>query len=102
MYAVFQAGGHQYKAQNGDVLTVDKIEGNEGDKVSFDKVLMLGGKKVAIGTPLVSGAKVTATIKKQFRDNKVLVFKYKRRKNYKKLHGHKQPLTSIEINEISG
>jgi large subunit ribosomal protein L21 len=102
MYAVIKAGGHQYRVQKGDELRVDFLKDvKEGDKVTFDQVVMVGGDKAAIGTPTVAGAKVEATVKKQDFDPKVKVFKYKRRKNYKRTRGHKQPVTLVEISEIS-
>lgn len=102
MYAVIKAGGHQYKVSQGDELTVDFIEGKkEGDTVTFDNVLMLGGENTVVGTPLVSGATVEATVKKQGHNPKILVFKFKRRKDYKRTKGHKQPVTILEINKIS-
>lgn len=100
-YAVFQAGGHQYRAKVGDKFSIDKIQGSVGDKISFDKVLLLNGEKgLELGKPFVAKAKVEATIKEQTRDKKVLVFKYKRRKNYKKTRGHKQDITVVEIANI--
>lgn len=100
MYAVIKAGGHQYRVKEGDVLQIDKLEGQAGDKVTFDKVLMVGGAKTTIGAPLVAGASVDATIKEQLRAPKIIVFKYKRRKNYKRTKGHKQPITTVEIGKI--
>jgi len=102
MYAVIKTGAHQYKVSKGDLIEIDKLEGAEGDSVTFDQVMLLGGGKTVIGDPLVKGASVKATIKRQFRDKKVLVFKYRRRKNYKKTAGHRQPLTTVEIGDISG
>lgn len=102
MYAVIKAGGHQYKVQQGEELTVDFLrDKKEGDKVTFDQVLMLGGDELVVGAPLVKGAKVEATVKQQGFNPKILVFKYKRRKNYKRTRGHKQPITVIEIDSIS-
>ncbi|NRA65162.1 MAG: 50S ribosomal protein L21 [Pseudobacteriovorax sp.] len=102
MYAVIKAGGHQYRVSQGDELTVDFLEGkSEGDQVTFDDVLLVGGEKTVVGAPLVSGAKVQATVKKQTRNPKILVFKFKRRKDYKRTKGHKQPVTVLEINNIS-
>ncbi len=102
MYAVVKAGGHQYKVTKGDVIDVDYIEGKSGDKVSFDKVLMLGGAKLNIGAPFISGAKVEAVIKEQKRNEKVYALRYTRRKNSKRIYGHRQPVTTIEISSISG
>ena len=100
MYAVINAGGHQYRVKEGESLQIDKIEGKEGDKVTFDKVLMVGGAKTTFGAPLISGATVEAKITEQSRAAKIIVFKYKRRKNYKKTRGHKQPITTVEIGKI--
>ena len=101
MYAVIKAGGHQYKVQEGDKITIDKMVGNEGDQVTFDNVLMIGGKKATIGAPLVNGASVEATIQGQGHGRKIIVFKYKRRKNYRRTKGHKQPLTTVKITKIN-
>ena len=104
MFAVFKAGGHQYRVQKGDEIEVDKLTGSEGDKVEFENVLMVGDSKGSpkVGSPFLSGAKVSAKIKKQARQPKILVFKYKRRKNYKRTKGHSQPVSLIEITGISG
>ncbi len=101
MYAVIKAGGHQYKVEEGNTLTVDYIEGNAGDKVNFDKVLALSGKQMVVGKPLVAGASVEAVIKNQTRLPKVIIFKYRRRKNYKRTRGHKQVVTQIEVTKIN-
>lgn len=101
MYAVIKAGGHQYKVSQGDELTIDYHEGKEGDKLTFDKVLMVKGETTVTGSPFVDGAQVEVEITKQLRDSKVLVFKYKRRKNYKRTKGHKQNLTMVKVNRIS-
>lgn len=102
MYAVIKAGGHQYKVSQGEELAIDFLgDKQEGDKVTFDQVLMLGGDQPTIGAPFVEGAKVEATVKKQTHNPKLLVFKFKRRKNYKRKKGHKQPITLVEITGIS-
>lgn len=101
MYAVFQTGAHQYTVKEGDVLTIDKIEGGAGDKITFDKVMLVGGKTSKIGAPLVDGASIEATIEEQTRNPKIIVFKYKRRKNYKKTRGHKQPVTVVKVGKIN-
>ena len=101
-YAVIQAGGHQYRVKEGDTLPIDKLDGQVGDKVRFDRVLLVQDDQgIQVGKPFLAKALVEATIKEQKRDKKVLVFKYKRRKNYKKMRGHKQPLTVVEIGKIS-
>ena len=99
MFAVIKSGGHQYRVNQGDEITVDKLLGKEGDKVTFDKVMLVGNK---VGAPLVSGAKVEGTIKSQFRGEKLHVFKYKRRKNYKRTKSHRQDYTKVTIGKISG
>ncbi len=96
-FAIFQTGGKQYRVQNGDTIKVEKINA-DGD-IEFDKVLMLGDK---IGNPYVAGARVIATVVEQKRDDKVLVFKKKRRQNYRRTRGHRQYLTVLKIKEIKG
>lgn len=102
MYAVIEAGAHQYRVKEGETLKVDKILGKKGDSVQFDKVLMVSkGDNPSVGAPYVEKASVEAVIKEQIRDPKVVVFKFKRRKNYKKKRGHKQQVTVLEINKIN-
>lgn len=96
-FAIFQTGGKQYRVQNGDTIKVEKI--NADKDVEFDKVLMVGDK---IGNPYVEGARVIATVVEQKRDDKVLVFKKKRRQNYRRTRGHRQYLTVLKIKEIKG
>lgn len=101
MYAVIKTGGKQYKVEEGTVLQVEKLEQNEGDKIEFNDVLMYSdGENVTLGNPLVENAIVKAEIIKQAKDKKVLVFKYKRRKGYRKMRGHRQLFTEIKINSI--
>lgn len=102
MYAVFKTGGKQYRVAKGDVLRVEKLPGNVGDTVAFDHVLMIGGDAVKVGTPMVKGAKVEAKITAQDRAKKIIVFKFRRRKNYRRKAGHRQPFTALEIVGISG
>jgi large subunit ribosomal protein L21 len=103
MYAVIKTGGKQYRVANGDKLRVEKLPGNVGDKVTFGEVLLVGaGESVKIGAPLVSGAKVEATITAQDRTKKIVIFKFRRRKNYHRKAGHRQPFTAVEINSITG
>jgi large subunit ribosomal protein L21 len=96
-FAIFQTGGKQYRVQEGDVIKVEKI--NAEKDVEFDKVLMIGD---TIGNPYVEGARVIATVVEQKRDDKVLVFKKKRRQNYRRTKGHRQYLTVLKIKEIKG
>ena len=101
MYAVIKTGGKQYKVEEGDILRVEKLEAQKGDTVTFDDVLLIGGDEYAIGTPTVSGASVSASVVRQFRDKKIIVFKMKRRKRYRKTQGHRQYLTEVRITKIS-
>ena len=95
MYAVIKTGGKQYRLSEGDTLRIEKLPGNVGDVISFDQVLLVGGDSLKIGAPLVAGAKVEAKITAQDRDKKVVVFKFRRRKNYRRKAGHRQPYTAI-------
>jgi large subunit ribosomal protein L21 len=102
MYAVIKTGGKQYKVEEGTVLQVEKLEQNEGDKIEFNDVLMYSdGETVTLGSPLVENVKVSAEIIKQAKDKKVLVFKYKRRKGYRRMRGHRQNYTEIKIDSIT-
>ncbi len=102
MYAVIATGGKQFKVQEKDVITVELLAGNAGDKVVFDKVLAKGeGADVQVGTPTVDGAKVEAEILEHFRGPKLIAFKMKRRKGYRKRKGHRQELTKVRILSIA-
>ncbi len=96
-FAIFQTGGKQYRVQAGDIVKVEKL--NADGKVEFDQVLMVGDK---VGTPFVDGAKVVAEVLEQKRTDKVLVFKKKRRQNYRRTRGHRQYITVLKITEIKG
>ncbi len=96
-FAIFQTGGKQYRVKTGDVIKVEKLNA-DGD-VTFDHVLMIGDR---VGTPTIDGAKIVATVVEQKRDNKVLVFKKKRRQNYRRTRGHRQFITVLKIKEILG
>lgn len=98
MYAIFVTGGKQYRAAEGDTIYVEKLAGEAGQEVVFDQVLLVGDK---VGTPYVEGAKVTGTIEKQGRGKKIIVFKYKSKKNYHKKQGHRQAYTKVVINSIA-
>ena len=97
MYAVIKTGGKQYKVSEGDLLKVEKLEGEVGDTIELNEVLMVGGEEVKIGTPLLPSAKVTARIMEQAKDKKIRVFHSKRRKGYRKTYGHRQPITRLKI-----
>jgi len=101
MFAVIKTGGKQYKVAEKDVLVIEKLEGDAGDSIVFSDVLMVGtDESMEIGAPLVDGASVVASVVRQTRGKKIVVFKKKRRKNYRRKAGHKQDLTLIEITEI--
>jgi len=102
MFAVIKTGGKQYKVQQGDVLQVEKLAEGKDKNITFDEVLLVeDGKNTLVGTPFVDKALVHAVILENFKDKKVLVFKKKRRKQYKKTHGHRQELTRIRIEDIT-
>jgi large subunit ribosomal protein L21 len=100
MYAVFKTGGKQYRVAAGDQVRVEKLPGNAGDTVTFDQVLMVGGEALKLGKPLVGGAKVEAKIVTQGLGKKLIVFKFRRRKNYRRKNGHRQPFTALQIVNI--
>ncbi len=101
MYAVIRTGGKQYKVAPEDVLQIEKIEGDAGAAVSFPEVLMVAGEGAPeVGAPLVSGATVSAEVVEQGRGPKVIIFKKKRRQNYRRKNGHRQDLTTVRILEI--
>lgn len=101
MYAVVEAGGKQHRVREGDLLRIEKVDGDVGSKVIFDNVLMVGGEGTPkIGMPLVEGAKVNAEIVAQGKSKKVIVFQRKRRKHMKRLRGHRQPFTDVKITGI--
>jgi large subunit ribosomal protein L21 len=102
MYAVFKTGGKQYRVAQGDKLRVEKLPGKVGDAVTFEEVLLVGGDNLKVGQPLVKGAKVAAKITSQGLGEKVIIFKFRRRKNYRRKTGHRQPFTALEITSITG
>ena len=102
MYAIVKCGGKQLKVQKGDTVRVERVASEVGDKIVLDEVLMIAdGDKLTIGSPLVKGATVTASIAEQIRDKKIIVFKKKRRQNYRRKNGHRQYITMITIDAIS-
>lgn len=103
MFAIIQAGGKQYKVGKDSIIKVEKMAGEPGSKVEFNQVLMLGeaSKPCYIGTPTVIGALVTAEITGQLKDHKILIFKKKRRQNYRRMRGHRQELTELKILDIT-
>ncbi len=103
MLAVLKTGGKQYIVKEGDVIDVEKIEGKEGDKIKLGEVLLIADKdKINIGGPFIKGAEVELEIKNQFKDKKVEIVKFKRKKGYKRKKGHRQMKTKIEIKKIKG
>ncbi len=103
MYAVIETGGKQYRVRTGDKLRLEKIHAEEGSEVSFDKVLLLGKDDgPVIGEPYVEGAAVTGKVIEHGKDDKVIVFKYRRKKNYRKFRGHRQQYTLIQVDGIKG
>ena len=102
MYAVIKTGGKQYRVAEGDVLQVEKLAGDAGDEINFEEVLLVGGGDATkVGKPLVKGATVKAKILCQGRDKKIIVFKMRRRKKYRRKAGHRQPHTQVKITGIS-
>jgi large subunit ribosomal protein L21 len=103
MFAVIRTGGKQYKVAKDDVIAVEKLAGEPGAVIQFGEVLMIGdGAEVATGAPLVAGAAVSATVVEQSRAAKIIVFKKKRRHNYRRKKGHRQYQTVLRITEITG
>ena len=103
MYAVIETGGKQYKVSEGDIIFVEKLEVAEDSVITIDKVVALSSEAgLNVGTPYVDGASVSAKVLKQGKDKKVVVFKMKPKKGYRKKQGHRQPYTKIQIEKISG
>ena len=103
MYAVVKTGGKQYRVANGDVIAVEKLTGDPGSKISLAPVLMVNDDKSStVGTPVVEGAAVSAEIIEQTRGDKIIVFKKKRRKGYRRTIGHRQDLTVLRITDVTG
>ena len=101
MYAVFRSGGKQYRASEGDRVRVERLDAREGDAVEFDQVLLVGGgAEVKLGSPLVEDSLVKGIVTSQGRGKKIVVTKFKRRKNYKRIMGHRQHFTEVEITSI--
>ena len=101
-YAIIRTGGKQYRAEPGKTLRIPTLQANAGDSITFDEVLLgSDGTNVFAGAPLVSGAKVTAEVVKHGKGDKIVVFKFKRRKNYSKKQGHRQGFTEVRINDIT-
>ncbi len=103
MYAIIETGGKQYKVSEGDIIFIEKLEVAEEDVITIDKVIAVGGENgINVGAPYVNGASVSAKVLKQGKDKKIVVFKMKPKKGYRKKQGHRQPYTKIQIEKISG
>ena len=102
MYAVIQTGGKQYRVQPGETIVVEKLDGDKGDSIEFDNVLLVGGDAgVSLGHPRLDGAKVTGEIVEQGRGEKLVVYKFQRRKDYRRRNGHRQSYTAVKIAGIN-
>ena len=102
MYAVIETGGKQYRVNQGDIIKVEKLTADVGAKVDFDRILLVGeGADVKVGSPIVDGASVSGTVVEHDRHRKIIVFKMKRRKNYRRKQGHRQDYTGVLIEKIS-
>ena len=100
MYAIIRAGGKQYRVEQGDVLRLERLEGKVGSKVTLDDVLLVGGDDLKVGSPKVAGASVEGTVVEQDRGPKIRVFKYKKRKHYRRTRGHRQHVTAVRIDAV--
>jgi large subunit ribosomal protein L21 len=101
MYAVIETGGKQVRVSEGAVIYVEKLDVEAGTSYTFDKVLMVGGDSLVIGDPYVDGVTVEATVEKQGKQKKIIIFKYKPKKKYRRKQGHRQPYTKLTITKIN-
>ncbi len=102
MYALVEYKGKQFKAEKGAVLQLDKLDAEKGAKIDIDSVLLVSdGDKISVGSPYVKGAKVKVVVEETFKDKKVLVFKYKSKKDYHRLIGHRQQYTNVRVEDIT-
>ena len=101
MYAVIKTGGKQYRVAKNDVIKIERLDGEAGAEIVFCEVLMLGGDNPVVGAPRVAGATVTGTVLEQAKGDKVIIFKKRRRKNYRRRNGHRQLLTVVRIADIA-
>ncbi|MBU1019678.1 MAG: 50S ribosomal protein L21 [Firmicutes bacterium] len=101
MYVVVETGGKQVRVSEGSVVYVERLDVNEGEKVTLDKVLMVGGDSLRIGNPYLEGVTVEAVVEKQGRQKKIIVYKYKAKKKYRRKQGHRQSYTKLTITKIN-
>jgi large subunit ribosomal protein L21 len=102
MYAIIRAGGHQYRAEPGKTLRIQLLEAQPGETVRFEEVLLgADGDNIKVGAPVVSGAAVTAEVLRHGRGEKIIIFKHKRRKNYRRKQGHRQGFTEVRVSDIN-
>lgn len=101
MYAIMQTGGKQYRVQEGDIVYVEKLDLLEGDSIDLDVLLLSGENGIRIGSPLVDGAKINAKILAHGKGEKIVIYKYKAKKNYRRKQGHRQPFTKLEVVTIN-
>ena len=102
MYAIIATGGKQYKVSEGDVISIEKLGAEEGEKVTFDQVLAVSNDGLKVGSPTVDGASVEASVVRNGRVRKVIVYKFKRKTGYHKKNGHRQSFTQVKIDKING
>ncbi|MDQ0298713.1 large subunit ribosomal protein L21 [Salibacterium salarium] len=100
MYAIIETGGKQVKVEEGQEIYIEKLDASQDETVTFDNVVFVGGDDVKVGSPFVDGAKVTGKVDKHGRQKKITVFKFKKRKKYRRKHGHRQPYTKVVIDKI--
>lgn len=101
MYAIIKTGGKQYKVAEGDTIFVEKLDAEVDGTYTLDQVLAIGGEEVKVGSPLIEGATVTAKVLRQAKSKKIIVFKYKPKKTYRRKQGHRQPYTKLQIEKIN-
>ena len=101
MYSVVEIAGKQYNVKKGDIIAVDKIDKNKDETIEFDNVMLIKDKDILVGDPYIKNAKVKAKVIDHQKDKKAVIFKFKRKKNYKRLKGHRQPYTMVKIEGIT-
>jgi large subunit ribosomal protein L21 len=101
MYAIIRTGGKQFRAEPGKTLRIPSLDIEPGQSITFDEVLLAGGDQIKVGAPLLSGAAVTAEVVKHGKGEKIIIFKHKRRKNYRRKQGHRQKFTEVRVGEIN-